>query len=716
MGVRGISVGRNMWGKPVDVRGMATATGGSGRVYGRVGLGDGEQEAETWPPAYVLREREGHRRFKAAMEAKMEAAQGPEAVRARAARKRAHLEREEARRGGVAQVFAAVRTFFTNIGLAPPRFGMRSKWRRVRMIGRRSDLSAWGRVRAIGVQVGEWARGGQRGVRDAIYVHVPGRWGEFWRGLRLGEPWDWMEPRRSGAITAALRRQSFRERATVAWWVTASAAMVAVMVVVGGVTRLTKSGLSMTEWRLTGEKYPSTEEEWRDAWDKYRASPEGQSGVHDPNMSMDDFQFIYYMEWLHRQLGRWTGMVYGVPFLTLVGLGIVRPFSNRLGRRLLLLLGLGGSQGLVGWWMVRSGLEDGGFRVQEADVPRVSPYRLASHLTMAFGIYAGLVWTALGLFALPHRTTPLAPRFGRLVVAPFSALVGITAISGAFVAGLEAGHAFNDWPLYNGAVFRPVDELTELTPAWRNLFENTALVQTDHRMLAYTTLACSLGVAYLARRRRVHPSVQKLATAVALVACGQASLGILTLVNHVPVELGSAHQAGALLLFTVTLATLHACVGTRAVLHGSKTIHRQAMVLSGELLPQSLARRHPVRPPGMLRSALDSAVYVIRRINGGRSAVESERMDLRLAKKKRDQRIRRAQRKRSGPSPEAAKIRAAEALEAARAISRQNARPKRVYNVWAGPAARGIRPDSLRVTPPAFHTKSKSSKSKSRAK
>jgi len=579
------------------------------------------------------------------------------------------------------------------LGLRFPRVGWRVKartlWRiaRQREVAGRPELQRGVRakVRAMAALLSTWVGGGRRWLRNAVFVWGPGYAGEAWRGLSRGGGFDWAEPRRAGEVAYARARQCFRERAAVAWWVAASAACVAVMVVVGGVTRLTKSGLSMTEWRLTGEQYPASDADWHDAFGKYRASPEGVRV--NPDLTLEEFKFIYYVEWLHRRLGRWTGLVYGVPLLAFCVLGVVRPRATTLGRRLIWLLAAGGSQGLVGWWMVRSGLEDGGFRVQEADIPRVSPYRLAFHLTMAFGIYAGLVWTALGLFAGPSRTIPLAVGFGRAAVAPVAALVGVTAIAGAFVAGLEAGHAFNDWPLMNGVLFRPVEELTALEPAWRNVFENTALVQTDHRLLAYSTLVASLSLALAARALGVHPYVRRLAAGVALVACAQASLGVATLVNHVPVELGSAHQAGALLLFTVTLATLHAAVGTRLPLHGRADLG---------LGPAGAAGGGPLAM--MMRRATGSASTTFWRIHGGPHAPDQVALKARKRKLERN----RVKTKRRQKAAMLAAIEMQDAKDAKMAAekvyAREQWRPKRP--VWSNAHTRS--PGEPRVTPPAF--------------
>ena len=377
----------------------------------------------------------------------------------------------------------------------------------------------------------------------------------------------------------------------VGWWLVGCSSAVFGMVVLGGVTRLTRSGLSMTDWRPQGSLPPLNEAEWEAEFAKYKRFPEFQR-LH-PDMDLDDFKSIFWYEWSHRMAGRAIGIIFGVPLLYFSARGkIPRHLAPTLG----LLFALGGSQGLVGWWMVRSGLQE-----PPADldgVPRVSPYRLASHLTVAFGIYSMLLYTSLGILQ-PRWTKPGAAVFpaSRELLASIkplfrrahmlAALVGVTAISGAFVAGMQAGFAFNTFPLMEGRLIP--DGYFELKPAYRNFFESVRpasatiaaavaaaaaaassglgvisacaaqvpSVQLHHRALALSTVGAIGAFWAYAHRLPLPPAVARTVDVLLLAAIGQVSLGVATVVHAVPVWLGSAHQAGALTLFSVTLLLLH---------------------------------------------------------------------------------------------------------------------------------------------------------------
>ena len=358
----------------------------------------------------------------------------------------------------------------------------------------------------------------------------------------------------TAAGTAATLAEPVASRA-VGWWLVGTAGSVFGMVVLGGVTRLTRSGLSMVEWRPQGSMLPQTEEAWEVEFEKYKQFPEYQrlyagSGM----MGLDDFKRIYWYEWAHRMAGRSIGLVFGLPLL---GFGLAGMIPSSLAPRLGLIFALGGAQGLVGWWMVKSGLAE---PPKDLDgVPRVSPYRLATHLTCAFAIYSLLLYTGLGVLqpraARPLAGTPAALMLGRLH--PLAALVGVTAISGAFVAGMQAGLAFNTFPLMDGQLIP--EGYFELQPAYRNFFESVPSVQLHHRALALSTLGAVTAV-WASSRRHALPRQLRLATdALLLAACAQVTLGISALLEAVPVWLGSAHQAGALTLFSVTLFALHSC-------------------------------------------------------------------------------------------------------------------------------------------------------------
>jgi len=328
------------------------------------------------------------------------------------------------------------------------------------------------------------------------------------------------------------------------------------MVVLGGYTRLTRSGLSMTDWKFTGERPPSTEEEWQTEFSRYKQSPEYQKV--NKGMTIDDFKFIYWVEWGHRMWGRSLGLLFALPAAYFASRGMI---NGALGKRLGLLFLMGGTQGFVGWWMVRSGLMEN--PNNHYDIPRVSPYRLAAHLTSAFAIYTTLAWTTLGVAtggALSPPTTTAAAAAARKLrraALPLTLLIGITAVSGAFVAGLDAGHAYNTFPTMNGEWIP--SEYYKI-PGWRNAFENTAAVQLHHRLLALSTLTATVLTWRYGTSKLPHLSKSAKTLLHVLMAgvAGQVTLGVTTLLTYVPVELGAAHQAGALTLFTIMLGLLHA--------------------------------------------------------------------------------------------------------------------------------------------------------------
>ena len=409
-------------------------------------------------------------------------------------------------------------------------------------------------------------------------------------------------------------------------WVSGVAGSVFVMVTLGGLTRLTRSGLSMTEWKFRGSALPSTQEQWEVEFEKYKSFPEYQRL--NRGMELPEFKRIYFMEWFHRMFGRAIGVVFAVPLLGLIAhprtRGALR--TLRLAPRLALLFSMGGAQGLVGWWMVRSGLEHThvlGLDRSEHDTPRVSPYRLASHLVMAFATYGLLTWTALSVFsetsaaaaaadaaaagstvsasaASVSASTP-TPNSGssassvskgrgggwtaqqmaaleemlgsasirrllrfRTVATAVAVLLGVTVTSGAFVAGNDAGRCYNDWPLYAGEIIPAgiVEDWSSFSPSIRNVFENSAMVQFDHRMAAYASVTAAVATAVLARGRAMRPLLTAAhqwevlsrgsasraymarsvlssplfrAQLLAGVVVWQTGLGVATLMNYVPV-------------------------------------------------------------------------------------------------------------------------------------------------------------------------------------
>ena len=325
-----------------------------------------------------------------------------------------------------------------------------------------------------------------------------------------------------------------RDRA-VALWLLAVAAMVFVMVVIGGLTRLTHSGLSIVEWRpLTGWLPPLSEAEWRRIFEEYRRFPEYQQL--NAGMSLDAFKGIFWLEFVHRLWGRLIGLAFAVPLAVFLARGWI---DRRLIPKLLAMFVLGGLQGVLGWYMVKSGL---------VDRPDVSPYRLTAHLGAALLIYAYMLWVAFGLLA-PHPSP--APRRLALAAAGLTALVAVTAVSGGFVAGLDAGFAYNTFPLMDGQLIP--DHLFGLTPVYLSFFEDVTTVQFTHRWLALTTAAL-IAAFWVAARHAGLAARARLATHVlAAATAGQVTLGIATLLLVVPVPLAAAHQAGAVVLLTAAL-------------------------------------------------------------------------------------------------------------------------------------------------------------------
>mmetsp|Transcript_36293 Transcript_36293/g.82721 ORF Transcript_36293/g.82721 Transcript_36293/m.82721 type:complete len:462 (+) Transcript_36293:4-1389(+) len=334
-------------------------------------------------------------------------------------------------------------------------------------------------------------------------------------------------------------------------WLVVCSGMVFAMVVLGGVTRLTKSGLSMVTWKPTSIKPPMTQEEWEAEFEMYKQFPEYQRK--NQNMTVEEFKQIYFMEWLHRVWGRAIGGVFAVPLCYFAARGyLAKPMLGKLCGIFL----LGGLQGGMGWYMVKSGLD-----LPEGAEPRVSPYRLCAHLLAAFGIYSLTTWTAMDLLRQPatlastvaeHSKTLQRSRHLALLT---TGIVALTVVSGAFVAGNDAGRAYPEWPLMGGHFFP--EEYWDEAMGYRNLFENVAAVQFDHRMLAYTTIG-AIAVMFVHTRRPGHSAAtRRAAHALAGMVGVQATLGITTLLHNVPVALAACHQAGSLVLLTFSLWLLH---------------------------------------------------------------------------------------------------------------------------------------------------------------
>jgi cytochrome c oxidase assembly protein subunit 15 len=321
-------------------------------------------------------------------------------------------------------------------------------------------------------------------------------------------------------------------------WLYVVAALVFLMVSIGGATRLTGSGLSITEWQpIMGAVPPLTEADWQQAFAKYREIPQYQHV--NRGMSLEAFKFIYWWEWTHRFLGRLIGVVFLVPFLYFLATGqIPRAMSGRLAG----IFALGALQGALGWYMVSSGLAT---RID------VSQYRLALHLVLAILIFGALLWVALSLGERAERRMARWSPQARAAVA-ILALMFLQILLGGLVAGLKAGSGYNTWPLMDGQLIP--DGLGIMQPWYLNLFENAMTVQFNHRMVAYVLTAAVIWHAWSLREELAGAtSAEVLAGAV----IAQAMLGIWTLLAQVPLALGLAHQAGAAAVFGVAVWHLH---------------------------------------------------------------------------------------------------------------------------------------------------------------
>jgi len=325
----------------------------------------------------------------------------------------------------------------------------------------------------------------------------------------------------------------------VAAWLLVCCALVFAIVVVGGVTRLTHSGLSIVEWQpIVGALPPLDEPGWQETFGKYKQTPEYR--LVNPGMSLDGFKSIFWWEYVHRLLGRLTGAVF---FLPLLWFALRGKIPRALAWKLAGILALGAAQGALGWYMVQSGL---------VDDPRVSQYRLTAHLGIAFLIYAAMLWIAFDLlFSRAGSDFRRLRRFAFALVALIFAMV----LSGGLVAGIRAGLAYNTFPLMNGHLIPR--EIFSLEPWYLNFSSNIATVQFDHRLIAWL-LAILVPWFWLQVRRAAAPRRAKLAADLLLGALAlQIALGIATLLLAVPVPLAAAHQAGALLVFSAALYVAH---------------------------------------------------------------------------------------------------------------------------------------------------------------
>ncbi len=330
-----------------------------------------------------------------------------------------------------------------------------------------------------------------------------------------------------------------KHKQTIAIWLLLCCVVIFAMMILGAVTRLTGSGLSMVQWEpIMGVIPPLSHAEWEEAFRLYQQFPEYK--LKNLHMSLNEFQTIFWFEYSHRLLGRFIGIMFLIPFLYFLVKGwLNRPLTLKLAGMFL----LGGLQGLMGWYMVKSGL---------VDDPRVSQYRLTAHLALAVIIYGYIFWVAIDLI-FPKSGYSLArpankPLWFSLFITGF---IFLTLLSGAFVAGTRAGFAFNTFPLMAGR-FYP-EAMYVIEPWWKNWFENIATVQFNHRLMA-TLLFFLVPWFWWKARKSVLPSSIRTALSLLLVAlAAQIILGIFTLLLIVPVSLAAAHQAGGLVLFTVSL-------------------------------------------------------------------------------------------------------------------------------------------------------------------
>lgn len=385
-------------------------------------------------------------------------------------------------------------------------------------------------------------------------------------------------------------------------WLFACSGLVFGMVVVGGLTRLTKSGLSMTDWKFAGERAPMTQTEWEEEFERYKSFPEYEQ-VHK-GMTLDEFKFIFFMEWGHRMLGRVVGLGFLLPLTYFAARGRLSMPGLRLPARLTGIFGLIVGQGFVGWWMVKSGLEK---PAKEYEVAKVSPYRLATHLLSAFVIYTCMLTTGMRVWTGPVAQGVPIPARLKLAVTATTALVATTAASGAFVAGNGAGLCYNEFPLMGGR-FIPEDIVNPyLDPKWRNFFENSTLVQFNHRVLGCSTAAVVTGLFFYTRSMPGLTANARLASKSLLTMVGlQVSLGISTLLLYVPTHLAATHQAGSLILLSTCLWLRHALLygkQTANVNVASATKHSMGKTAAAVGAATSLSGATPARAFGTLSRA-----------------------------------------------------------------------------------------------------------------
>ena len=332
-----------------------------------------------------------------------------------------------------------------------------------------------------------------------------------------------------------------RDNKKVIYWLFSGCALIFIMVVVGGITRLTHSGLSIPDYKLiSGIIPPINDQQWQEAFELYKQYPEYQKL--NSNISLTEFKGIFFWEWLHRVIGRAIGLVFIIPFLYFL---ITRQLDKSTIKKTIILLILGSFQGFLGWYMVKSGL---------VDKPDVNHYRLAAHLTTAFVTFAFTLWVALDLI-FPIKQT--INKTYRNLIRIGLAILFIQIIYGAFVAGLDAGFIHNNWPMMNEGKFMHETVLIEKTPVYKNFIEGRSGVQFAHRILAFIVVI-SIAIIYIKGKKIAVSNHQLNGLNSLLILVGiQSLLGVLAILLQVPLWLGIAHQIGAFLLLSSMIFTLH---------------------------------------------------------------------------------------------------------------------------------------------------------------
>lgn len=332
-----------------------------------------------------------------------------------------------------------------------------------------------------------------------------------------------------------------KDNKTVIYWLLIGCALIFIMVIVGGITRLTHSGLSISNYKLiSGTIPPLNEIEWNEAFDLYKAYPEYQKLNY--GMSLEEFKDIYFWEWIHRVIGRFIGLVFIIPFLYFL---IRKQLTKSTIKKATILLVMGGFQGFLGWYMVKSGL---------VDRPDVSHYRLAAHLTTAFLTFAYTFWVALDLM-FPNKKS-IDKKLRNFIRIGLVVLI-IQIIYGAFVAGLDAGWIHNHWPFMNEGKLIHETVYTEQNPTYLNFLEGKSGVQFVHRTLAYIVVIFILAIWYKATRQNITSWQNKGVNGLLIMVGIQFLLGVLTLLLAVPVWLGVLHQVAAFILLSTMVFTLH---------------------------------------------------------------------------------------------------------------------------------------------------------------